>query len=176
MVCVCPGKEIVITPPNTQLQIEGLSSVTSLVLLTVIPPGLQGLGVLGTQGIGVSTPMAAEVAEATVGLAIDMQVPKGMMFTIGLWSMMVADGWLATFTRRTGSTTSVEGAAPKLHISFAPFTTWIGIAAPSAPPTSVCAAPVHCESKLRACHPAAITPWAGGGMLVPTVRIELTTY
>jgi len=31
---------MVITPPYTQVQIEGLSSVTSLVLFTVIPPGV----------------------------------------------------------------------------------------------------------------------------------------
>ena len=35
------------------------------------PPGLHGAEITGTQGIGVRTPMAAAVAEATVGLAID---------------------------------------------------------------------------------------------------------
>jgi hypothetical protein len=35
------------------------------------PPGLHGAAITGIQGIGVSTPIAAAVAEATVGLAID---------------------------------------------------------------------------------------------------------
>jgi len=40
------------------------------------------------QGIGVSTPNAAAVAAATVGFAIDMHIPNGMMFIIEMWSMM----------------------------------------------------------------------------------------
>ena len=52
-----------------------------------------------------------------------MQLPNGMMLTIGLWSMIVAEGWLATFTMRTGSTISLDGAIPKLHINCAKFTT-----------------------------------------------------
>lgn len=51
---------------------------------TVGAPTTHGAGVLGTQGIGVSTPDAADVAEATVGLASDEQTPKGGMFVIGL--------------------------------------------------------------------------------------------
>ena len=35
------------------------------------------------QGIGVSTPRAAAVAAATVGFAIELHIPNGMMFTIG---------------------------------------------------------------------------------------------
>jgi hypothetical protein len=37
----------------------------------------------GMQGIGVNTPCAAVVAEATVGFARDMHIPKGGIFTIG---------------------------------------------------------------------------------------------
>jgi hypothetical protein len=35
-------------------------------------------------GIGVRTPMAAEVAAATVGFASDIHTPKGMMLVIGI--------------------------------------------------------------------------------------------
>jgi hypothetical protein len=43
-------------------------------------------------GMGVSTPRAAAVAEATSGFAIEEHMPKGIIFTIGTWSMMLASG------------------------------------------------------------------------------------
>jgi len=52
--------------------------------MTVGEPTIHGAGVTGMQGIGVSTPIAADVAEATAGLARLVHIPKGMMFTIGL--------------------------------------------------------------------------------------------
>jgi hypothetical protein len=81
---------------------------------TVADPGAQGAAVTGKQGMGVSTPMAAEVAAATVGFASDWHIPKGKMFTIGLLSIMVAMGMEVT-TRLSGSTIRVPGASPKLH-------------------------------------------------------------
>ncbi|GGU51652.1 hypothetical protein GCM10009504_05420 [Pseudomonas laurentiana] len=47
-------------------------------------PGVQGEAVAGMQGIGVSTPIAAEVAAETVGLAIDRHTPKGAILAMGL--------------------------------------------------------------------------------------------
>jgi len=47
-------------------------------------PGTHGAGVLGIQGMGVSTPRAAAVAAATVGFASDVHTPKGMMLTMGM--------------------------------------------------------------------------------------------
>ncbi len=79
------------------------------------------------QGMGVSTPKAAAVAEATVGLASDMHIPNGMMFVIGMWSMMLASGTMLVITLLVGSTTSELGAMPKLHIIIAPIQTWFGI-------------------------------------------------
>jgi hypothetical protein len=61
-------------------------------IITVGEPGAQGAGVTGIQGIGVSTPKAAAVAAATVGLAMDWHMAKGMIFNIGMLSMMVAAG------------------------------------------------------------------------------------
>lgn len=89
---------------------------------TVGAPGAHGAGVTGTQGIGVSTPSAAVVAEATVGLASEEHIPKGGILTMGFESMMVAAG-VPVSVRFSGSTTSVDGAAPKLHIMFAPMHT-----------------------------------------------------
>jgi len=93
---------------------------------TVLAPGSQGAGVTGMQGMGVSTPSAAAVAAATVGLAIDEHMPNGGMLTIGAWSMMFAAG-VPVNVRLTGKTTSVDGAAPKLHARDAPMHTCIAI-------------------------------------------------
>jgi hypothetical protein len=75
---------------------------------------------LGRHGIGVNTPIAAAVAEATCGLDIDMHIPNGGILTIGLFSMMVAAAGPPALTIPTGKTLSAEGAAPKVHIICAP--------------------------------------------------------
>jgi len=49
-----------------------------------IAPGVQGELVAGMQGMGVNTPIAADVAADTAGLAIDLQTPNGAILTIGL--------------------------------------------------------------------------------------------
>jgi hypothetical protein len=66
------------------------------------------------QGIGVSTPRAAVVADATVGFAIEEQTPNGGTLTMGAWSMIVAAG-VPVSTPFEGKTTRLDGAAPKLH-------------------------------------------------------------
>jgi hypothetical protein len=71
------------------------------------------------QGCGVSTPKAADVAAATAGLARLVHAPKGRIFTMGMWSMMVAAGWLLVIVLFTGNTASWLGARPKLHVSVA---------------------------------------------------------
>ena len=83
--------------------------------------GIHGAGTTGTQGIGVSTPRAAAVAAATIGLASDWHIPNGAMFAPGATSVMVATGLPSTIGR--GATTeSVDGASPKLHMIIAPDT------------------------------------------------------
>jgi hypothetical protein len=76
--------------------------------------------------MGVSTPSAAAVAVITAGLVGAEHTPKGGMFTIGLLSVMVAAG-VPVSVLFSGSTTRVEGAAPKLHIIVAPMQTCIAI-------------------------------------------------
>jgi hypothetical protein len=44
--------------------------------------------------MGVRTPEAAVVAEATVGFAREVHIPKGMILTMGMLSMMFAAGIL----------------------------------------------------------------------------------
>lgn len=94
---------------------------------TVGEPGAHGPGMTGVQGMGVSTPIAAAVAEATAGLASDMHTPKGGMFTNGFWSMILAAGGPPAMVLLRGSTLSVLGAMPNVHIIIAPETTCWGI-------------------------------------------------
>src|ERR1044072_4326512 len=88
-------------------------------IVTVGDPGVQGAGVFGMHGIGVKTPIAADVAEATAGLARDMHIPKGGMFIIGLLSMMVAAGAPA-IVLLVGRIVRLPGAMPNEHIIMAP--------------------------------------------------------
>ena len=81
----------------------------------------------GMQGIGVSTPIAAEVAEATVGLLNDWHMPKGRMLTIGAKSMMVAFGLFWIIGRNGTVTIKVEGVIPKEHFRVAPIQTYFAI-------------------------------------------------
>ena len=115
-----------ITPPHMQAQVEVLSNAGIPPSITVAAPGAQGATVFGTHGMGVKTPRAAAVADATVGLASDMQTPKVGIFTIGLLSIMFAAG-APTMVLLVGSTLSALGAAPKLHIIMHPEVANIGI-------------------------------------------------
>ncbi len=92
-------------------------------IITVGAPATQGEAVTGTHGIGVRTPLAAAVADATVGFDGDEQVAKVGMFIMGLWSIMFAAGMFPAFTKFRGSTISEAGADPKEHDSNAPETT-----------------------------------------------------
>ena len=110
------------TPPQLHMHLEVLFNAGILPINTVGLPGAQGAAVTGTQGMGVSTPSAAAVADATVGLAMELHMPNGMMLTIGLLSMMLAAG-LVAIVRLAGKTISVPGARPKLHCRLAPLHT-----------------------------------------------------
>jgi hypothetical protein len=88
--------------------------------------GVHGAGITGTQGAGVNTPNAADVAAITAGFDAAEHMPNGMMFTNGTLSMMFASGvWVST--RFFGNTASVLGAAPKLHFNIAPIHTCNGM-------------------------------------------------
>jgi hypothetical protein len=73
--------------------------------------------------MGVNTPIAAEVAATTVGFAMDWHIPNGMIFIIGLLSMMFAAGWPPIITLLSGNTIKEDGAKPKLHFNIAPLQT-----------------------------------------------------
>jgi len=118
---------IVMTPPHVHIHVEVLLSAGLPFIITVGEPGTQGVAVAGIQGIGVNTPKAAAVAEATTGLVGVIHIPKGGMLTMGMWSMIVAAGGPPALTGiPIGITLRVLGAMPKLHIIIAPATTsWL---------------------------------------------------
>jgi|ERR1017187_789828 hypothetical protein len=103
------------------MQVDVLLSAGIPPIMTVAEPGVHG-AVTGTQGMGVSTPKAAAVAEATAGLAMDMHMPNVGMFVIGMESAMLAAGVVA-LVLLIGSTARAEGATPKEHIIMAPAVT-----------------------------------------------------
>src|SRR5438477_2096652 len=103
---------MLITPPQLHMQVDVLLSAGMLASMVVAEPGVQGDVVTGIQGIGVRTPRAAAVAEATVGLAMDIHMPKVGMFVMGMKSMILAAG-APQLVRLVGRTIRDEGATPK---------------------------------------------------------------
>ena len=85
--------------------------------ISMAEPGAHGAAIAGTHGCGANTPIAAAaaVAAATVGFDGALYIPKGIMFTMGMLSIIVATGILSTIIPSLGGTTNVEGAIPKLH-------------------------------------------------------------
>lgn len=82
-VVAMPGDTICITPAQLHIHLHVLFNAGFPPTNTVGDPGAHGAAITGIQGIGVKTPMAADVAAATCGFAIEVHIPKGIMFTIG---------------------------------------------------------------------------------------------
>ena len=81
--------------------------------ITVGDPGVHGDAQAGTQGIGVNTPPALDVADATVGLPRLLHMPN-VIGGFGI-SIMVAMGKLLPITVFCDVTTSDAGTVPKEH-------------------------------------------------------------
>jgi hypothetical protein len=112
-----------ITPPQLHMHLDVLLRAGLPLINTFGEPGAHGEDVTGMHGMGVSTPDAAEVADATVGLAREVHIPKGGIFAMGMWSIMVAAIILLAWTGAPfGMTTNELGAKPKVHINVAPMT------------------------------------------------------
>ncbi len=118
---------MLMTPPQAHMHLEELFSAGMPPTIMVGEPGAHGAGITGMHGMGVNTPSFAAVAAATVGLDMLWHMPKGMMFTMGILSMMFAAGMFEHMVLFFGRTASVPGATPKLHVMLAPVTTSIGI-------------------------------------------------
>lgn len=78
---------------------------------TIALPGAQGATITGTHGIGVNTPMAAEVAAETAGFAIERHMPKVGMLA-GVKSIVVAISIFMHFGRSGTVTINEQGAIP----------------------------------------------------------------
>jgi len=114
------------TPSQVHISLEVLFKAGIPPMRKRGDPGAQGASVTGTQGCGVKIPKAADVAEATWGLAIELHIPKGIILTMGTWSMMLAAG-VGTISRFCGRTVRTLGVKPKLHFRVAPIHTQKGI-------------------------------------------------
>ena len=121
-----PGS-IDICPPQVHINLHVSVKAGFFPISTVGEPGAHGPGITGTQGMGVKTPKAADVALATVGLDNELHTPKGMIFFIGILSIIVPTDFLLPITWFGGVTLKTLGAAPKVHMSCAPTVTNIAI-------------------------------------------------
>src|SRR4051812_23028334 len=104
---------MVITPPQLHKHVEVLVSAGAPLIMVIGAPGTQGDDVIGMQGMGVSTPIAAAVAEATIGFVGVMHIPKGGMFTMGRCALIFAASGPPAFVGiPIGMTAKVLGAIP----------------------------------------------------------------
>jgi len=117
-IVVCPAFVISITPAQLHITLELLLRAGWPATITVGEPGAHGAAMTGTQGMGVKTPEAAAVADATDGFAIEVHITKGMIFNIGTLSIMLAIG-VVVMTLFFGRTVNELGAVPKLHLIIA---------------------------------------------------------
>src|SRR5690349_2886173 len=101
-------------PPQLHMSWQLTSTAGMARLIVGGVPGIQGEVAMGTQGIGVSTPRAAAVAAATVGLAIEVQAPNGGTLATGAKAEMLAEGTAGVTIEPVGRTTRLAGATPKL--------------------------------------------------------------
>lgn len=113
------------TPPQLHMHLLELFSAGLLHISTVGDPGAQGAAHAGTHGIGVSTPIAAAVALATVGFARLLHIPN-VMGGLGI-SIIVAAGMFESITVLWEVTVSGAGATPKVHWHIAVFTAGFAI-------------------------------------------------
>ena len=93
-----------------------------LAISVLVAPADHGAGIEGMHGIGVSTPAAADVADATVGLDGLLHMIKVGRFTISL-SMIVAAGMLVPIVLFVGRTIRLHGPEPIVQLHIAPMTT-----------------------------------------------------
>jgi hypothetical protein len=115
----CPAMLNWMTPAQAHINMELSFKAGMLDTSTVGEPGAHGAGSTGMQGMGVSAPMAAAVAAATVGFARLWHMPNGGTFIMGTLSMMLpASIWLVCTI--FGVATKVDGAMPNEHFIKAP--------------------------------------------------------
>ena len=120
---VWPAALTVIAPPHEHEHCDESSSAGTPPIVTSDDPGVHGLST-GTHGCGVSVPLAAAVADATCGLAIDVHIANGGTL---LGATSVTTPAAAVADTSTPEAAKVDGAVPNEHCSVAPVHTWVGI-------------------------------------------------
>lgn len=111
-----------IVPPKAQVRVADWVSAGLPPIMTA-PAGFHGPTGVGVQGWGVRTPIAAAVADATAGFAIEVQLPQGPTLDIGAISIMVAKGFPPVVTVCWDDTFNTPAPRPIGHIMDAPITT-----------------------------------------------------
>lgn len=86
-------------------------------------PGVHNPMGLGTQGCGVKTPNAAEVAEATMGFTREVHIPQVPTLLMGATSCTVAMGFPPALQVSCDVTFNTPVPTPIVHIIVAPLTT-----------------------------------------------------
>lgn len=93
------------------MHIEGKVTDGIFLISTFGFGGVHGATIIGVQGIG------APNAAATAGLAGDVHMAKGNMFTNGLKSVISITVIFSEFTIFAGNTIILPGAKPKEHFA-----------------------------------------------------------
>jgi hypothetical protein len=116
------------TPSHVHWHVEAAVSAALPPMRTSGAPGDHGELIEGTHGCGVNTPWAADVATWTCGFAIELHMPKDVMFE-GVKSEVVAAAAPPAWTGRgAGVTEREQGDVPKEQLSMAPWLTWVPMA------------------------------------------------
>lgn len=100
-----------ICPPHVHIHLLLSVNAGIFITFTMALPGAQGAGMTGTHGIGVSTPIAADVAADTVGLAIERHMPN-VGILAGVKSIVVAISMFMHFGLKGTVTINEQGAIP----------------------------------------------------------------
>lgn len=108
---VLPGLVMEICPPHVHIHLLLSVNAGIFITFTMALPGAQGAGMTGTHGIGVSTPIAADVAADTVGLAIERHMPN-VGILAGVKSIVVAISMFMHFGLKGTVTINEQGAIP----------------------------------------------------------------
>src|SRR5690625_3260370 len=97
------------TPPHAHWQSEPADSTACPEIVVLGDPGFHGPAGIGTQGIGVSVPSAAAVADATAGFDRLVHIAKGGMFIPGTTLVTTAAGRPSMSTVDCGVVDRVDG-------------------------------------------------------------------
>ena len=100
-------------PAQRHSSFEVLLSAGRFSINTLLEPGIQGAAVFGMHGaLNLALSAPGTLIDATAGLDILPHMPKGIIFSIGVKSIIVAAGLDTVFTV-DGITCKTDGISPK---------------------------------------------------------------